>query len=254
MTTLAIDEVHFSYKAKRILHDISFDISGGEVVGLLGPNGSGKSTVTKLAARVLKPGKGRVAVDGVDIARIPRREHARRVAYVPQATVTPFELSVREAVMLGRTPHYLLRPASADLARVDAALASLGLDELAERRVSELSGGQAQRVAIARAIAQKPGVLLMDEPTSALDLRFQIETLRTVRRLASEDGVGVLVAIHDLNHAAALCDRIVLLVNGRVHSIGSPRDILTAAVIEEVYGVVADVTVTARSVEIRVTP
>ncbi len=252
MATVTLEDIHFSYKNKQVLRGISLDLDRGEVVGLLGPNGSGKSTITKLIARVLRPRSGQIRLDGNDIQHIPRRTYARAVAYVPQVNITPFELTVREAVLLGRSPHYAMRPTAADVERVHEALAALGLAELADRRMTELSGGQAQRVAIARALAQDPRVLLMDEPTSALDLKFQIETLRTVRRLADSGDVGVLLAIHDLNHAAAYCDRVVLLESGAVHTSGRPEHALTADVIQNVYGVAVAVETGDRVIHVRV--
>src|SRR5690606_9172907 len=213
--------------------------------------GSGKSTLTKVIARILKPAAGTVSFGGRDLLRMPRREHAKVVSYVPQSSAAPFELTVREAVVLGRTPHTGLRPSARDRSVVEAAIDRLGLGAFAVRRLSELSGGQAQRVLIARALAQEPRVLLLDEPTSALDLRYQIETLQIVRSVTREEGVTALIAIHDLDHAAHFCDQAVLLSGGRIVADGPPARAFDAAVLSDVYGLQVRVEHRGGGVEVR---
>lgn len=174
---LSIRGVEFAYGKHQVLRGVDLDVAAGTLCALLGPNGSGKSTLTKILAGVLRTRTGSVRLGGNDLLRMKPRERAKVVAYVPQSAEVPFELTVREAVTLGRTPHMGMRPTAHDTAIVEHAIERLGLAELAERRLSDLSGGQAQRVLIARALAQQPRVLLLDEPTSALDLRYQVETL-----------------------------------------------------------------------------
>ena len=174
------------------------------------------------------------------------------MAYVPQSTTAPFALTVREAVLLGRTPHFGFAPSARDWKRVDEAIDRLWLGDLKERNIHELSGGQAQRVLIARALAQEPRVLLLDEPTSALDLRFQIDTLELVSEIARESNVTVLLAIHDLNHAARYCGQVLVLSNGELVAEGPPHDAFDPVVLSAAYGI--DVDVSARDGVIEVTP
>ncbi|WP_062209229.1 ABC transporter ATP-binding protein [Streptomyces sp. NBRC 109706] len=249
--SLDIASVRFAYRRNQVLAGVDLRVDEGGFCALLGPNGSGKSTLVKIIARVLQPAGGGVSFGGRDLLAAPRREHARVVAYVPQSGATPFEQTVREAVLLGRTPHIGLRPTRRDWAKVDAAIDRLGLTGLADRPLSQLSGGQAQRVLIARALAQEPRVLLLDEPTSALDLRYQIETLRIVRSVTREEGVTALIAIHDLNHAAHFCDQAVLLDGGVVVADGPPAEAFDADVLSRVYGLDIRVSQGETGVEVR---
>ncbi|WP_228759911.1 ABC transporter ATP-binding protein [Pseudactinotalea sp. HY158] len=240
-TSLELAGITFAYGRHRVLHGVDLTVAAGHLCALLGPNGSGKSTLTKILAGVHKAAAGSARLGGIDLLALKPRERAKIVAYVPQSAEVPFELSVREAVLLGRTPHMGMRPAAADYDAVDHAIDRLGLWELTGRRLSELSGGQAQRVLIARALAQRPRVLLLDEPTSALDLRYQVETLQLVRRVAREEGVAALVAIHDLNHAALFCQQVVLLSGGRIVADGPAESAYDADTLGRVYGLPVDV-------------
>ena len=249
--SLTVDHLSFSYGTRKILDDLSFEVAPGAFCALLGPNGSGKSTLVKAIAGVHRARSGRVAVEGRETAGMGRRELAKVVGYVPQAGDAPFDLSVREAVMLGRTPHFGLAPRAEDRARVEESIVRMGLEELAERSMSELSGGQAQRALIARALAQDTRVLLLDEPTSALDLRYQIETLQLVRQITREEGISALIAIHDLNHAARYCDQVIVLHDGRITADGAPAEALSAPVLRTVYEVDVEVAVGEEGVEVR---
>ncbi|APX32121.1 ABC transporter [Brachybacterium sp. P6-10-X1] len=249
--SLTVDHLSFSYGKRKILEDISFEVAPGAFCALLGPNGSGKSTLVKAIAGVHRAKAGRVTVEGRTTASLGRRELAKVVGYVPQAGDAPFDLTVREAVMLGRTPHYGLTPREEDRAKVEDAIVRMGLTDLAERSMSELSGGQAQRALIARALAQDTRVLLLDEPTSALDLRYQIETLQLVRRITREEGISALIAIHDLNHAARYCDQVIVLHDGSVTADGAPADALQAPTLRTVYEVDVEVAAHEDAVEVR---
>lgn len=242
--TLQITDVEFSYPKHKVLKGVSLTVEQGSFCALLGPNGSGKSTLTKILAGISKPSAGTVTFDGADLLSLRRRERARAVGYVPQSGEAPFDLTVREAVLLGRTPHFDLRPGKKDWEKVDDAIALLGLTELEDRRLSELSGGQAQRALVARAIAQDTKLLLLDEPTSALDLRYQVETLQLVRWITRNRGITALIAIHDLNHAGRFCDQAVLLNGGTIVASGSPLEAFEAEMLTSVYGL--DVTVEKR--------
>ncbi|MGP5005521.1 ABC transporter ATP-binding protein [Brachybacterium tyrofermentans] len=249
--SLSVDRLSFSYGKRRILEDISFEVAPGAFCALLGPNGSGKSTLVKAIAGVHRAKAGRVSVEGRDTSSLGRRELATVVGYVPQAGDAPFDLTVREAVMLGRTPHFGIAPRQEDRATVEDAIVRMGLMDLAERSMSELSGGQAQRALIARALAQETRVLLLDEPTSALDLRYQIETLQLVRQITREEGISALIAIHDLNHAARYCDQVIVLHDGRITADGSPVDALQAPTLRTVYEVDVEVGLSDGTVEVR---
>ncbi|OFT44767.1 ABC transporter [Brachybacterium sp. HMSC06H03] len=249
--SLSVQHLSFSYGPRRILEDVTFEVAPGAFCALLGPNGSGKSTLVKAIAGVHRAKSGTVTVEGRETSSLGRRELARVVGYVPQAGDAPFDLTVREAVMLGRTPHFGIAPRAEDRAKVEDAIARMGLGDLAERSMSELSGGQAQRALIARALAQETRVLLLDEPTSALDLRYQIETLQLVRQITREEGISALIAIHDLNHAARYCDQIVVLHGGRLVADGSPAEALRAPVLRSVYEVDVEVDAREDAVEVR---
>lgn len=249
--SLSVQHLSFAYGTRQILEDVTFEVASGAFCALLGPNGSGKSTLVKAIAGVHRARSGSIAVEGRDTAALGRRELARVVGYVPQAGDAPFDLTVREAVMLGRTPHFGFAPRAEDHAAVEDAIQRMGLAEIAERSLSELSGGQQQRALIARALAQNTRVLLLDEPTSALDLRYQIETLQLVRRITREEGISALIAIHDLNHAARYCDQVVVLHGGRLVADGAPQHAYEEATLRTVYEVDVEVTGHDGAVEVR---
>jgi iron complex transport system ATP-binding protein len=233
--TLTVHDIHFSYRRTQVLSGVSFRLEQGSYVGLLGPNGSGKSTLTKILAGVHKPKRGTVNHDGIDLRRLPRKEQAKRIAYVPQSSIAPFVHTVREAVLLGRTPYFGFKPTEKDWAHVEAAIDRLWLRDLADRNINELSGGQAQRVLIARALAQDTPVLLLDEPTSALDLRYQVETLHLLHEVTKERKVTALIAIHDLNHAARFCDKVLLLSDGLLVADDTPADAFDPRILSRTY-------------------
>ena len=245
--SLTIDNLSFGYGARGessfSLHEVTSSIARGSLTGLLGPNGCGKTTLLKLMSGVLRPDSGDIALDGRSIARIPGRELARHVAVVPQETHPAFDYSVMEMVLMGRHPHLgsFQLEGPADLAIARDSLAATGTDHLADRAYMTLSGGEKQRVVIASALAQAPDVLLLDEPTASLDLGYQLEVASLLARLNRDRGVTMVLATHDLNLAASLCDTIVLMRSGRVIAQGLTRDVLTAAAIQQLYDVEADV-------------
>ncbi|WP_047870840.1 ABC transporter ATP-binding protein [Nocardiopsis sp. RV163] len=222
-----------------VLDGVTLAPRSGQTVGLLGPNGSGKSTLLRLLSGVLAPSAGVVALDGEQIGRTSRRAVARRVAAVEQNAHTQTELTVRDVVALGRVPHRRAwTPMSAaDAGAVTAALERTGLTAIADRSWHTLSGGERQRAQIARALAQEPSELLLDEPTNHLDIQYQLDLMELVAGLP----VTTVIAMHDLNLAAMYCDRLLVLRGGRVVAEGAPPRVLTPALIEEVYGVRAEV-------------
>ena len=255
---LTAERVTWEISGRLILDDVGVLAPTGAVTGLLGPNGSGKSTLLRVLAGVQQAGRAAppsadlpspvaqpgptTAFDGADLAALPRRERARVLALVEQDATTDLPLSVLDAVLLGRIPHrsLLAGDSDADRTAAHAALATAGAGDLADREVGTLSGGERQRVHMARALAQDPRLLLLDEPTNHLDIAAQLHAMRVLRDLAA-DGVTVVAALHDLNHAASTCDHLVLLDQGRVVASGPVGDVLVPEVLEPVYGVRVDV-------------
>jgi len=247
--TLTTDHVSYTYRRHRglepvsALRDISVGVPRGSLTGLIGPNGCGKTTLLKLLAGVLSPDSGTVALDGQALASLPRRHVARRIAVVPQETHPVFEYTVLEMTLMGRHPH--LGPfeleGPADLAIAREALAATGTAHLEDRSYMALSGGEKQRVVIASALAQSPEVLLLDEPTASLDLGYQLDIASLLQRLNRERSVTMVMATHDLNVAASICNTLVLMRDGRVLASGGTGDVLTSAMVRQLYGVEADV-------------
>jgi iron complex transport system ATP-binding protein len=236
LVTLTVRGVSFTYPSRKVLHDITLAGNGGEIIGLVGPNGSGKTTLIKCIDRII-PSTGTVLVDGKDTAAMDRRELARRMGYVPQGVAGRPAATVFDVVLMGRSPHIRFGVQDPDIRKVHEVLGLLGLEPFAFRDFFETSGGERQKVLIARALCQEPSVLLLDEPTSALDLRHQIGVMEVIRSLASDHGMAVIIAIHDLNLASRYCDRLVLLKDGRIHTEGPPPEVLDEGIIREVYGV-----------------
>jgi iron complex transport system ATP-binding protein len=261
---LRATEVAFGYGGNDVLRGVSLDIPDESFVGILGPNGSGKTTLLRVLSGTIRPSRGRVTLDDVDLARIPRSHLARRMAVVPQETHLAFDFSALEVVLMGRYPH-LARfevEGPVDMAIAHEALASTGTRGLADRQFATLSGGEKQRVIIAAALAQitlgsdpsrtegprserpgsDPSLLLLDEPTAALDLAYQLEIAHLLQKLQQQRRLAIAVSTHDLNFAASLCRTLVLLKDGRVLAAGPTADVLTPDRIRQLYGVRADVT------------
>lgn len=221
-----------------ILDQIDLAVPLGTVTGLIGPNGAGKSTLMRAILGLL-PSTGSTTFDGADLIAMPRRSRARFTAFVEQGSDTDARLSARDVVMLGRIPFqsvWQATPSPADTAKVEAALASVDMSGFADRLYHTLSGGEQQRIQIARALAQQPRLLILDEPTSHLDVHAQLAILALLRRHA-QAGVTVLLALHDLNLAAAFCDSLLVLHHGRQVASGMPEQVLTPPLLRTVYGI-----------------
>lgn len=233
-----LNNVSLGYDHRAILEGVNMKARPGQILGLVGPNGSGKSTLIKGMARLIDLFSGSILIDGRDITTIRRDELARLVATVPQSPALPGAFTAFEVVLMGRTPHLgLLRyEGGSDMAVAWQAMEATHTQSFAERRVSELSGGERQSLVLARALTQQPSVMLLDEPTANLDISHQVEVLNLVRSLCLEQGLTVIIALHDLNLAAQYCNRMVMLNGGRVYAEGTPADILTAPNIRNVYG------------------
>lgn len=238
MITIEMNSVSLGYSRWTVLQDVSLRVGPGEMVGLIGPNGCGKSTVIRALSRIISPFSGRILVDGRDIKKISRRELAHLIGVVPQMPILPSAFTAFEIVLMGRNPHlgFLQYEGPKEIAIAWQAMEKTGTPSLAERRVSELSGGEIQGLLIARVLAQETKAILLDEPTANLDIGRQIEILDLIRNMCSENNIAVLAALHDLNLAAQYCDRLVLLNEGRVYAEGTPWEVITSSNITKVYG------------------
>jgi len=248
-SAVAVEGLSFRYRSDQTgrswtLDAVSFAVKPGEVLGIVGPNGSGKSSLLKLLAGLLRPTLGDIQMAGQSINRLEPRMLARMIAVVPQEFVQVFPFTVAETVLMGRFPH---QPAGwwslgmgdeseADLLVAHRAMMDADVAGLADRLLSDLSGGERQRVMIARALAQEPAILLLDEPMAFLDINHQIDMCGLIRRLNRERALTVVIVSHDLNVASQLCDRLVMLKEGRVCLIGTPAEAIRQDVLKTVYG------------------
>jgi ABC-type cobalamin/Fe3+-siderophores transport system ATPase subunit len=242
---LTIETLTAGYGNKTVLEDITLSVANGSVVALIGPNGSGKTTLIRAASGVLPLIGGEIRVDGKQINTLGEQERARLMSVVPQGRGLPPAFTVREVVALGRTPYlnWLGQYSQKDLEIVEDALLQTDLVDLAERPISELSGGEQQRVLLARALAQQTKLMLLDEPTSHLDLQFQVNIMERIHRLAhpqpvdteKSPGRAILVVVHDLNLLHLFADRVVLLVKGKTVAAGTPEEVLKEDILSNAY-------------------
>lgn len=239
---LAARGVTVGYGARTVIEDLDVAIPPGVITTIIGPNGCGKSTLLRTLARLLKPSGGRVVLDGEDIARLRTRDVAKKLGLLPQAPVAPEGLTVSDLVARGRHPHqsWLRQWSSDDAAVVERALAMTGVSDLADRAVDTLSGGQRQRVWISMTLAQGTDLLLLDEPTTYLDLAHAIDVLDLVSDLQGA-GCTVVMVLHDLNLAARYSDNLVVMRSGSLLAQGHPRDVITAELLYEAFGLRARV-------------
>lgn len=236
---ITVQHLQKALGGRPVLRDVTLDIPENKVLGIIGPNGSGKSTLLRCIGRVLRPEGGAVLLDGRSLQDYTPRQSAQSMAMVAQHNTYNFDFTVREVVLMGRSPHKraLQRDTAEDLRLVGESLAAVGLAGFEDRSFSHLSGGEQQRVVLARALAQQTPCLLLDEPTNHLDIRYQLQLMDLVRGL----GKTVIAAVHDLNIAALYCDRLVVLQEGAIVAAGTPAEVLTPALIQRVYGVHARV-------------
>ncbi|HGM6859310.1 TPA: ABC transporter ATP-binding protein [Serratia rubidaea] len=233
--SICAENITWKVGKKVIVDDVSLHIAPGETVGLLGPNGCGKSSLLRVLAGLRRPHSGRVTLEGQPLARIAKKQLARRVAFVEQHGMTDANMRVREVVKLGRIPHHspFSNWSRSDDEIVAAALQRVDMLEKSDQGWLSLSGGERQRVHIARALAQTPSEILLDEPTNHLDIHHQIQLMH----LISELPVTSIVAIHDLNHAAMFCDSLIVMQNGKIIATGTPQEILSEELLWEVFRV-----------------
>jgi iron complex transport system ATP-binding protein len=235
---LRAEDLTLAYDDRTITEGLDVDVPDGSFTVVVGPNACGKSTLLRALARMLRPRHGRVLLDGRQIHALPSKEVARRLGLLPQTATAPDGITVADLVARGRFPHQrLLRQWTPEDERaVDAALASTRVADLAERSVDELSGGQRQRVWIAMALAQETPILLLDEPTTFLDIAHQIEVLDLCAQLHEEQGRTLVAVLHDLNHASRYATNLVVMKDGAVAAQGVPSQVVTAGLVEDVFG------------------
>jgi iron complex transport system ATP-binding protein len=236
---LAAQDLAVGYLERRIIDGLSLNVQQGQITALVGPNGSGKSTLLKTLARLLKPTSGAVLLDGRAIHTLSTIQVAQQMAILPQGPGAPPGLTVRELVEQGRYPHVgalrMLRRQDHDA--IQQALMLTNMTDFIHRPLDNLSGGERQRAWIALTLAQATPTLLLDEPTTFLDIGHQLEVLELVQRLNRERGMTIVLVLHDLNQAARYADRMVVLNQGAIVADGAPRDVLTAPLLAEVFGV-----------------
>ena len=234
---LELVSVTCGYNGRKILDNVSFRVDGGEIVGVIGPNGAGKTTLFRATTKIVKPWHGTILIDGTDSARLSCRRLAQICAAMQQALEIPFPFTVEEFVLMGRFPHLarLQNPGPRDHGIAAQALAATDTLHVSKRPINELSGGERQRVILAQALCQQPRLLLLDEPTAHLDIGHQVDMLNLIRKLSRKNNLAVMAVLHDLNLAGEYCDRLIMLKDGRIHSIGTPAQVLTYQNIEEVY-------------------
>lgn len=239
---LAARSVTVGYGGRNVIDGLDVTIPPGVITTIIGPNGCGKSTLLRTLTRLLKPARGSVVLDGEDIARLRTRDVAKKLGLLPQAPVAPEGLTVADLVARGRHPHqsWLRQWSSDDAGVVERALAMTGVADLADRPVDSLSGGQRQRVWISMTLAQGTDLLLLDEPTTYLDLAHAIDVLDLVDDL-HESGRTVVMVLHDLNLATRYSDNLIVMREGSILAQGHPRDVITAELLDEAFGLRAAV-------------
>ena len=243
MAIIGLEKLTCGYGSHTVLSDVSFEITEPEYVCVIGPNGVGKSTLIRAVTGLIKPSSGKITVKGRDLSEYTRKEQAKVIGYVPVMTSDFNIMSVLDTVLIGRYARQKWRTTQGDIDVAYKALQAMEIDSLANKRFNELSAGQKQKVSIARGLVQEPDILMLDEPTANLDIRHQVYVSDFLRELSSRTGMTVFTVSHDLNLAAKYADRIVVMKKpGILYGIGTPEEIITKEMINEVYGVDCDIT------------
>jgi len=239
MAIIKAEKLNLSFDEKEVLKNLTIAVGKGQIISIIGPNGSGKSTLLKALSRNVKPDKGVVYLEDVDLTQLSSKVIARKMAVLPQSPQAPKDLTVRDLVEYGRYPHqsWWQGKSGQDDVCVAWALSQTGLTEMSERIVSTLSGGERQRVWIAMALAQKPEILLLDEPTTYLDICHQLEIMELLAEFNQEHNITVVMVLHDINHAARYSDFIAVLQQGKVFAMGKSAEVITSHTLRSVFGV-----------------
>jgi len=236
---LQLKDVSFAYHQDPVVQRISLQVEPGEFIGILGPNGSGKSTLLKLLGGILKPDSGTVLLREKELHDYKRKILAQSIAWLPQEHAMAFSFQVGEIVLMGRHPYLssMTFEGQKDFDIADQAMRTTDTTHLSERQFTDISGGEKQRVMMACAITQEPEVLLLDEPTTALDIKYQLEIINILDRLNRNDGMTLILAMHDLHLASRYCRRLILIDQGKIVKDGTPEEVLQKEILENVYGV-----------------
>lgn len=237
------EKLNIGYGDHLVVRDMDINIKAGKITSIIGPNGSGKSTVLKALTRLLPYKNGTVFIDGRSLKDYSQKELARNIGVLPQMHSAPPDFQVKELVGYGRMPYqkWYQKNNSEDEKIVDWAMRSTGVWELREKSIQECSGGESQRVWIATVLTQQPEILFLDEPTTYLDIAHQLEMMQLVRKLNKENGIGVVMVLHDLSQALEVSDWIVVIKDGKKYDEGKPEDVITPKMMKEVYDVDCDI-------------
>jgi len=229
--------LHAAYGTLSVLQDVSFSVPKGEFFIVIGPNGSGKTTLLKILSTIMPFQTGKLEIAGIPMKKYSRKSLARIMALVPQTVPEDLPFTVRELILMARSPRMGLLGLEGDhdIQKADEAMAFTGVEPLADRKMDQLSGGERQRVFIARAICQEPQIILLDEPTAALDLAHQVRIMDLMEKLRAEKGLTIVMVSHDINLAAMYGNRLMLLKKGRIVKMGLPAEVLTFKTLEEAY-------------------
>lgn len=238
-----MDDVCFSYTTAKVLNDITLRIERSELVSIVGPNGVGKSTLLHCMNKILKPTSGTVLIGEKDLGEYGIKELAKHVGYVPYVPSDSFPLTVIDTVLMGRHPHSGWKFSENDVKFAYGILDEMELSDFALRPFNSLSAGQRQKVMLARGFAQSPKILLLDEPTANLDVKHMLEVLNILKKMSKEKGVTIVMVNHDLNMASKFADRMILMSNGGIHTIGTPCEVVTKENLRDVYGVESEVVI-----------
>ncbi len=235
--TIKLDKISFAYGKETVLENISMDIHPGTFTIIIGPNGAGKSTLLKCANQLLRKYQGQIQMGESDFQKLRYQEVSRYIGYVPQNYQTLFSMSVFDSILLGLEKKSSLSYSQAELEKVSHLLDQLELGPMANRPIDQLSGGQQQRVTIARALVKEPPFLFMDEPTSGLDIKTQRDVMFFLKKLTKSQNIGVLTIVHDINLAAELADKIIILKEGKMLAKGKPEDVIRPDIIKDAFEV-----------------
>jgi iron complex transport system ATP-binding protein len=234
--SLKLENISFDFKDKKVLRSVSLEAKAGTVMAIIGPNAAGKSTLLRCIMGILHP-LGTIVFDERPASEFTRLEWARRVGYLPQERDAETLLSVFEAVLFGRIRPHTLKVPPEDLNATWKILEVMNLGEIATRRLQHLSGGQRKLVSLAQVLVREPRILLLDEPTANLDLRNQLEIAELIREQTKQRGTATILTLHDLNVAARFADRITVLKDGQIYRLGTPQEVFTEQLMEDVYDV-----------------